>query len=247
MKFLSDSEILNWNERLKNTNFMVIPTYGHKNSWPLISFKQTSRDGTSTITMDPFLDFQFSFSVVKNRVDFFWDIFENWYEDKVGNEVLYQDNNNINNNFNNKVYAIAVTDSIITDKKETEHTILNKDYIKYTYNFKGKLSSIMAYVMFLEDAIEIFSKLYGYSEDGTEVSLTKFQIGSMVSKKDDKSKDYLLIDISPIKIGKDYYIDYHISEVLAVGDIIRYGATQKVSENEICFSRNSRIDDILDN
>jgi hypothetical protein len=90
-------------------------------------------------------------------------------------------------------------------------------------------------------------KGYGYTEEGKEVSLKKFQIGTIVSKIDDKSKDYLIVDISPKKIGNVFYIDYHISEVLTIGDIIRYGANQKVSENEICFSRNSRIDDILDN
>jgi hypothetical protein len=240
MRFLSDSEILNWNERLKNTKFMVSATYGNKHSFPLILIKQNIYGDSFLITMDPYLDFQFIFSVAKNRVDLFWNIFENWYRNEIGNQVIYQDSNN-----NNKIYSINVTDSIITEKIESEHNILNKDYIRYTYNFKGKLSSIMAYVMFLEDTIEIFSKIYGYDEDGSEVNLSNFQIGQMVSKKDDKSKDYLIIDISPKKNGNQFYIDYHISEVLGVGDIIRYGSTQLVIESEITFSRNSRIDDIL--
>ncbi len=242
-KFLSDSEILNWNERLKNTEYMVGVNYGTQHSFPLISFRQLIKyDNSFSITMEPYLDFQFSFSVAKNRVDLFWNIFENWLDDKVGNEVIYQDNNN-----NNKIYSIVVSDSVIHEKSEINHQIMSKEYIKYTYKFKGKLSSIMAYVMFLEDTIEIFSLLYGYTEDGKEVSLKKFQIGTIVSKIDDKSKDYLVVDISPQKVGNKFYIDYHISEVLTIGDIIRYGANQKVSENEISFSRNSRIDDILDN
>jgi len=245
-KYLLDSEILNWNKRLENTDFMVSSNYSNKDSYPLISFAQKVYTGlgynyTFVITTDPYLEFQFSFSVAKNRVDLFWNIFENWFDDKVGNQVIYKDD------INDKIYNIDVTDKIITKKLEVEHSILNKEYIKYTYNFKGKLSSIMAYVMFLEDAIEIFSLLYGYTEEGKEVSLKKFQIGTIVSKIDDKSKDYLIVDISPKKIGNVFYIDYHISEVLTIGDIIRYGANQKVSENEICFSRNSRIDDILDN
>jgi len=243
MRFLSDSEILNWNERLKNTDFIVSATYGNRHSFPLILFKKKVGKlygDAFLITMDPYLDFQFSFSVAKNRVDLFWNIFENWYRNEIGNEIIYQDSNN-----NNKIFSILVSDSIITKKIESEHNILNKEYIRYTYNFKGKLSSIMAYVMFLEDTIEIFSKIYGYDEDGSEVNLSNFQIGQMVSKKDDKSKDYLIIDISPKKNGKQFYIDYHISEVLIVGDIIRYGSTQLVIESEITFSRNSRIDDIL--
>lgn len=246
MKYLLDSEILKWNERLKNTNYMVGAPYGVKSSAPNISFRQIVKNAhtgdTFVMTLDPHLEFQFVFSVAKNRVDLFWNIFNNWYDDKIGNEVVYTDNQN-----NQKYYKIVVSEDVISDKKEICHNIFEKEYIKYTYNFKGKLSSIMAYVMFLEDTIDIFSKLYGYSEDGSEVNLTKFQIGSIVSKKDDKSKDYLVVDISPVKIGLDFYIDYHITEVLAIGDIIRYGSSQKVSDKEICFSRNSRIDDILDN
>lgn len=246
MKYLLDSEILNWNDRLKNTDYMVGAPYGVRSSAPHISFRQVIKNrgigDTFAITLDPTLDFQFSFSVAKNRVDLFWDIFDNWYEEKIGNEVLYTDGNN-----NQKIYEIKVTEDIITEKKEIPHSILSKEYIKYSYKFKGKLSSIMAYVMFLEDTIDIFSKLYGYTEDGQEVNLTKFQIGSIVSKVDDKSKDYLVVDIYPQKMGLNFYIDYHITEVLTIGEIIRYGSTQKVNENEICFSRNSRIDDILDN
>ena len=246
MKYLLDSEILNWNDRLKNTDYMVGAPYGVRSPAPHISFRQVVKNrgigDTFVMTLDPTLDFQFSFSVAKNRVDLFWDIFNNWYEEKIGNEVLYTDNNN-----NQKIYEIKVTEDIITEKKEILHSILSKEYIKYSYKFKGRLSSIMGYVMFLEDTIDIFSKLYGYTEDGQEVNLTKFQIGSIVSKVDDKSKDYLVIDIYPQKMGLNFYIDYHITEVLTIGEIIRYGSTQKVSENEICFSRNSRIDDILDN
>jgi hypothetical protein len=242
MRFLLDSEILKWNDRLSSTDYMVSAQYGNKNSFPMISFKYHSkRDHSITPTTEPYLEFQYSFSVAKNRVDLFWNIFENWYTNEVGNEVLFDDSNN------RKITTIILNDNIIQDKSEIQHTISNKDYIKYTYKFKGKLASIMAYVMFLEDSIDIFSLLYGYTEDGLEVNLKKYQIGDMVSIINDKSKDFLIVDISPRKLGKDFYIDYHISEVLAVGDIIRYGSSQKVSEKDICFSRNSRIDDILDN
>ena len=243
-KYLSDSEILKWNDRLKNTDYMVGAPYDVRSSAPNISFRQIIKNrgigDTFVMTLDPTLEFQFGFSVAKNRVDLFWDIFNNWYGDKIENEVVYTDTQN-----NQKFYRIIVSDDIISTKKEISHNIFDKEYIKYTYNFNGKLSSIMAYVMFLEDAIDIFSKLYGYSEDGSEVKLTEFQIGSIVSKKDDKSKDYLVIDISPVKIGLQFYIDYYITEFLTIGDIIQYGSSQKVNDKEICFSRNSRIDDIL--
>ena len=246
MKFLLDSEILEWNKRLSiNTNYQVLPRYHSSSSAPLILIKQiinNAVDFTEVITLDPTIEFRFSFSVAKNRIDNFWNIFNNWYSKSIGNKHLYQAPNN-----SEKIYDIDVTDSIIDSRTEIEHQIYNKDYIRYTYNFKGKLTSIMAYVMFLEDSIDIFSTIWGYDESGSEHNLIKFQIGTVVSKVDDKSKDYIILDLIPKKTDRKFFLNYQISEVISVGEIIRYGHSQIVSESEICFSRNWRIDDILEN
>jgi hypothetical protein len=115
----------------------------------------------------------------------------------------------------------------------------------YSYTFKGKLSSIMAYVMFLEDTINYFSEIFGYNEDGTEVNLLKFPIGTIVSKSKDKSKDYLVLEYRYKKLDGKYSIDYLISEMISNGLIIKYGDIENGYENDLCYSRNSRIDDIL--
>jgi hypothetical protein len=104
----------------------------------------------------------------------------------------------------------------------------------------------MAYVFYLEDTIEFFSKIWGYNEDGTEESLIKYPIGTLVSDVNDKSKDYLILDYQYRKIDKNYYIDYELTEVIGgYSSVIKYGDVKIMTENNICFSRNGRIDDIL--
>ena len=120
-----------------------------------------------------------------------------------------------------------------------------KEYTKFTYEFEGRLSSIMAYVMFLEDTIEIFSKIWGYDEIGSEHILIKFAIGDIVSKVGDQSDDYLILDYSPQKNGKDFSIQYEICKMIKKGQIIQYGQSENVRESDITWSRNNRIDDIL--
>lgn len=246
MKFLLDSEILEWNKRLSiNTNYQVTPRYHNSSSAPFILIKQIVNnfvDYTEVGTLDPTIEFKFSFSVAENRVDNFWHIFNNWYSKSINNKHLYQCSKN-----SEKIYDIDVTDSIIESKTEIEHQIYNKDYIRYTYNFKGKLTSIMAYVMFLEDSIDIFSMIWGYDESGLEHNLIKYQIGTVVSKINDKSKDYIILELIPKKTDRKFFLNYQISEVISLGEIIRYGDSQIVSESEICFSRNWRIDGILEN
>ncbi len=248
-KYLSDSEIMSWNDRLSGTSYFVIPRYHSHNSFPMIVFKQTIKKGLGSfgidpreevVTLDPHMKFNFSFSVAKNRVDNFFHIFNKWFSNKIETKTIFQDRNN-----NEKISDIDIPDDIIKSKKELNHNIKQKEYTKFTYEFEGKLSSIMAYVMFLEDTIEIFSKIWGYDESGSEHTLTNFSIGDIVCKAGDQSEDYIVLDFSPTKIGKDFYIDYEISKMITKGQIIQYGNTERVSESDIIWSRNSRIDDIL--
>ena len=241
MKYLLDSEILNWNDRLIDSPYMVMARYHHNASWPMILFRQkVDKFNDLVTTLDPFLKFSFTFSISKNRTEFFWHLFDKWYDSSIENKTIYSDSSN-----DEKISTIEVTDKIITSKDITEHMVLEKEYTRYNYQFNGKLSSIMAYVMFLEDTIEIFSKIWGYDESGSEHTLTNFSIGDIVCKAGDQSEDYIVLDFSPTKIGKDFYIDYEISKMITKGQIIQYGNIERVSESDIIWSRNSRIDDIL--
>ena len=244
-KYLSDSEILSWNDRLNETSYFLIPRYHTQNSLPMILFKQRVKNGLGysheeVVTLDPHMKFNFSFSVAKNRVDNFFHIFNKWFSNEIATKTIYQDKNN-----NEKISDIHIPDDIVKSKKELNHKIKEKEYTKFSYEFEGKLSSIMAYVMFLEDTIEIFSKIWGYDESGTEHTLTNFSIGDIVSKSGDQSEDYIVLDFFPEKIGKDFHINYGICKMITKGQIIQYGKTEIVKEDEITWSRNSRIDDIL--
>jgi len=243
-KYLSDTEILNWNERLENTPYLVMPKYHTRSSFPAIVFKQKLKYNpqSEVLTLDPHMKFQFSFSIAKNRVDNFFNIFNKWFTDKIETETYFEDSSN-----NSKLSNIQITESIIKSKKQSEHKIKDKEYTKFTYQFDGQLSSIMAYVMFLEDTIEIFSKIWGYDEKGGEHKLTKYTIGDIITKLGDQSEDYLILDFCPHKNGKDFIIDYEICKMIQKGQIIQYGSPEIIAEKGINWSRNNRIDDILDN
>ena len=248
-KYLSDSEIMNWNDRLSSTPYFVIPRYHTHNSFPMIVFKQRikTRLGSfgmdpeaEVVTMDPHMKFNFSFSVAKNRVDNFFHIFDKWFTNKIETKTLFVDKSN-----REKIGDIEVSESIIKSKAQTEHKVKEKEYTKFTYDFEGHLSSIMAYVMFLEDTIEIFSKIWGYDENGSEHVLTKFAIGDIVTKTGDQSEDYLVLDFSPTKSDNKFNINYEICKMIKRGQIIQYGQVEFVNISDITWSRNNRIDDIL--
>jgi len=253
MRYLLDSEILKWNQRLEKTPYMVYPKSNLQSSHVHISFRQKSMNrfgsyqtpySTSEFveTMDPHINnYQFVFSVAKNRVDNFFDIFDKLREEEFGTTTCYTNTNN-----DNKIGEIKITDDIVIKKESSEHKISEKEYVRFSYTFTGKLSQIMGYVFYLEDAIEFFSSIWGYNEDGTEEHLIKYPIGTLVSDIDDKSKDYLILDYQYRKSDKKYYIDYEITEVLGgYSSVIKYGEVKIVTEKGICFSRNGRIDDIL--
>lgn len=243
-KHISDSEIMNWNDRLQETSYYVMPRYHTHNSYPMIVFKQRIKNSfsmeTEVVTLDPHMKFTFSFSVAKNRVDNFFHIFNKWFTNKIETKTLFVDNSN-----REKIGDIEVSDSIIKSKKQIDHKVKEKEYTKLTYEFEGHLSSIMAYVMFLEDTIEIFSKIWGYDEDGGEHTLTRFSIGDIVTKVGDQSEDYLILDFIPQKNGKDFSLNYEICKMVTKGQIIQYSQSEIVRESDITWSRNNRIDDIL--
>ena len=242
-KYLSDSEIMNWNDRLSSTPYFVIPRYHTHNSFPMIVFKQrikTMDPEAEVVTMDPHMKFNFSFSVAKNRVDNFFHIFDKCFTNKIETKTLFVDKSN-----REKIGDIEVSESIIKSKAQTEHKVKEKEYTKFTYDFEGHLSSIMAYVMFLEDTIEIFSKIWGYDENGGEHVLTKFAIGDIVTKTGDQSEDYLILDFSPTKSDNKFNINYEICKMITKGQIIQYGQVEFVNISDITWSRNNRIDDIL--
>lgn len=239
MKYLTDSEILKWNDRLEKSNFRLIPRYNTRNGHPDISINYVTNHfaGTYEIkeTLDSFIDYQFSFSIIRSRKDDFFMLFKRMLNNNFGTQVIHDNKN--------KTIDVLKEEFII--KSEIEHRIVNRDFIKYNYKFSGKLSSIIAYVSYLEDTINFFQLKWGYDEHGNEICLTKYRIGDIVSFKEDKSKDYLVIDYDYVKLA-DYRLDYCISEISDINsNIIKYGDVIYTQEKNLSFSRNNRIDNIL--
>lgn len=78
-----------------------------------------------------------------------------------------------------------------------------------------------------------------------EHNLLKYPIGSIVCKGKDKSIDYLVLDLDYEIRGGSYDIKYVIAQMISTGSIIKYGDIQKEIESNLSWSRNGRIDDIL--
>lgn len=247
MKYLSDTEILNWNKRLEKSNYVVYPLSNHRSGNPDIIFKQNIYpaglgDRNQLVeTIDPFIRYDFAFSIASNRKKIFFDLFEKLSKETFGTKSIFRDQSN-----NDKLTDINFSDTIIETKEENTHMVYDKEYIRFTIHFAGKLGSIMAYVSYLEDAINFFSEIWGYNQDGNEVCLLKYPIGTIVSLPKNKSKDYLVLDYKYRRLDSKYFIDFVVSEMMnSKGFVIKYGEIYTFRESELCYSRNSRIDDIL--
>ena len=251
MKYLSDTEILNWNRRLEKSDYAVYPLSNVRSGHPDIVFKQKINFSSNpnvpiygsdqlVETIDPFIRYDFTFSIASNRKETFFDLFEKLSKESFGTKSIYRDQKS------EKIMDITFNDTVIESKEEITHLVFEKEYIRFTYHFAGKLGSIMAYVSYLEDAINYFSEIWGYNEDSSEVCLLKYPIGTVVSLPKDKSIDYLVLDYKYRKLDGKYFIDFISSEMLNnKGSVITYGEIYTFRESELCYSRNSRIDDIL--
>ena len=246
MKYLSDTEILNWNRRLEKSDYAVYPLSNVRSGHPDIIFRQKINNGYSPTgeqlveTIDPFIRYDFTFSIASNRKETFFDLFEKLSKESFDTKSIYRDQKS------EKIMDITFNDTVIESKEENIHLVFEKEYIRFTYHFAGKLGSIMAYVSYLEDTINFFSQIWGYNEDGSEVCLAKYPIGTVVSLPKDKSTDYLVLEYKYRKLDGKYFIDFIVSEMLNnKGSVITYGEIYTFRESELGYSRNSRIDDIL--
>lgn len=252
MRYLSDTEILNWNRRLEKSDYSVYPLSNYRSGHPDIVFRQKTGSNYNPMgvdqfveTMDPFIRYDFTFSIASNRKQTFLDLFEKLSKEPFGTKSTYRPPS-MRDDKDIKVLNIPFNDEVIESKEENTHMVYEKEYIRFTIHFAGKLGSIMAYVSYLEDAINFFSEIWGYNEDGTEVCLLKYPIGTIVSLPKEKSKDYLVLDYKYRKLDGKHFIDFVASEMMnSKGAVIKYGEVYTFREAELCYSRNSRIDDIL--
>jgi len=246
MAYLSDTDIMAWNDRLpKESKLFIAARYSDSATQPTIVFsmKDSHLHGPANLLSkeisDPETIYRFAFSIAANREEEFFSIFEKMAKEGFENHVMTS---------NGRVARLKLERNIAGEPAKAIHKIFDKEYLRLEYEFNGKLSSIMAYVCLLETSIEYFSMIWGYDEDGKEYSLLKYPIGNIVSPADDRSKDYLVLDYKFYRFGASFHIDYVACEILSAknSSVVKYGRVQTFSEKNLVWSRNSRIDDILD-
>lgn len=208
--YLSDSDIMKWNERLPiDSKLFISARYSNTATQPTIIFSlkdsymypnQDTRE-----VGDPDFNYRFAFSIASNREEDFYSIFNKISAEPFDNNVLTS---------NGTVTRLKLDKNITSEPIKTLHKVFDKGYLRLEYVFDGKLSSIMAYVGLLETSIEYFSQIWGYDEDGKEYNLMKFPIGNIVSPVDDKSKDYLILDYQFTRAGS-FNINYVACEMFA--------------------------------
>ena len=242
MAYLSDSDIMKWNDRIPDDSRIFIHArYSNASSQPniIVSLKDVYDYTNEKLKEigDPDFEYKFTFSIASNREEEFYSIFDKISKEPFENSVLTS---------NGTYTRIKLDKSITNGPIKTLHKLFDKEYLRMEYTFTGKLSSIMAYVGLLEISIEYFSQIWGYDKDGNEYNLMKFPIGSIVSPIDDRSKDYIILDYKFIRAGS-FIINYVACEMFADKNspIVKYGSVKTFSEKNLTWSRTGRIDDIL--
>jgi hypothetical protein len=243
---LTDNEILKWNDRLSQrpdhrSLFPVYDNYGNIN----ISITKINKMGAVEYGVgDPILTFNFSFSVTKNRIGEFKKLFNRFMNEGFKTKVQFSQPTTQSR------YSDLIEmkpDCEVIEFTETEHIVNNREFIRTNYVFNGKLTSIIAYVSIIEETIAFFEMIWGYDEDGNEYNLLKFPISSIVSLNEDKSQDYLVLDYQYNKDTNGVRtILLKIIEMIDSGkSVISYGKNMTLDESRLCYSRNNRIDNIL--
>lgn len=260
MKYLTDTEIISWNDRLSFTNdftpympsrgqvvngvrvsdnYRLSPTYDDNGSNPNISLYRISNyefsSSTYGLEKEPIIKYKYSFSILKNKSEYFNNILNKFLSEKIGTRVVVDDKNTLSIKIENDIANID----------EVECSIFNKDYITYNYNFNGPLYSIIFYITNIEDTISFLSQIFGFDENDEECYLLNYKIGDMVCEKKDRSVEYIIDDYEFNKIGGKYYINYIVKEITMSGPIIKYGNSKVFESDKIVNSRDSILRDIL--
>jgi hypothetical protein len=234
--YLTDTDIFNWNDRISLKNVFISARYSNMSSYPNIVFLKKENniiEDSSKYQNDPKVKYKFTFSISNNRESEFNNIVQKLIDEKYQNYLEINDS------------LITADPKVIETIKKTKHNIHNTEYLRLEYLFNGNLSSIIAYVHILESAIKWFSQIWGYDEDGNEYRLIKFSVGDIVSPISDRSKDLLISDLDYNRFGNSYTIKYNTSEIISNNSQISYGKQCKYNEDDLTYSRNDRINKIL--
>lgn len=264
MKSLTQKEILSWNHRkfsiksLSNyigqlkfnykTNYqnydIVIAQFIFDNPYTNHEFGSTQsplnnplNNNENKIIKEVYIKYDFCFSVVKNHNEDFFSLLDKTFKKKLTFEYYVSEKD---------TKDLIFDKNVLSNIKEMSYFISDIEFTRYQYTFDGDLFSIMAYISYLEETIDSFNLLYGYDENGKEINLLKFPIGTIVTEGNNTDKDFLVIDYNFYKRVDDIYISYVTTEILYTNKpVIKYGEIYEFYEKDLVISRNGRIDKIL--
>ncbi len=247
---LSDTDIIDFSKNLNDSRFFIRPEYTNFSSWPVIGYYlnylhqdiRTSNLGNEAQLngriSEPEIKYEITFSVCEKRIDEFFNIFDKLTNNGIENFVYHSTKEH---------KPIVFTEDIVNSKTELIHSFMNRKYKKIKYDFRGKASSIIAYVQALKNTIEFFGMIWGYTEEGEELFLLKYPVGSIVSPLNDKSKDILVVDYVYEKFKDKFKIKYEVYEILGndKSSTLQYGNKSILSEEELSLSRTAQVNSIL--
>lgn len=205
---------------------------------------------------DKSISYKFAFSVSKRRKNDFFNLLN----ELVLEGVRFGDYGHEYTKLKN--YDITKLFSYYT---ETEHKVLNTEFVRIEYTLDNIINALVI-ITLVDDTIRLFENMWGYEEDGTEVSVMKYQIGDIVSVRggttiyltqDDTSKDWMIVGYSPNRPyvadrasnpskSTEYKMDYKLVAIESnKGGIIRYGKVIVADESSIRPNRNNNLNVLL--
>ena len=240
---LSDKDISNFNDKLNDKTFMLKPVYASGGRGPVIAYYGGMYDflnlpDVMTKIPEPVITFEFSFSICEKRYDDFFEIFDTVKKSYI-DAYVYETPE--------KMSKIVFSEKSCISKRESTHKIFNRNFKMIEYTFNDKVSSVMCYLKYIEDSIEYFNLIWGYTSEGEEINLLKYNVGSIVSPVADKSVDLMIVDYVYKKNNDLYVIEYKTCQIFGTdkSHIIKYGEFRVLPDTKLTISRNNNLDSLL--
>lgn len=255
MRTFDKSSLDKWNERLRKLNLSlslngtqhytdVITIWGVDNSYSGYQGFQGFRPTPEPIYKVPEISYLFNFSVSKKCSKRFYELLQTLLK---SGSIFYYTTKDTDSYSKGQ----TGTKSIICQKNLSEFTIEKTDikihqvdYIQNNCKLIHNLFDIIHFVNSVESAVEIISKYFEYEQDGTEICKTKYSVNEIVSTKEDKSGNYMILDFV---IQSDNTICYKLSKIQnsLTSEVILFDGISIFKEEDIIPNREDRLNTLL--
>lgn len=221
---LNDLEIDKWNKKInrKGYHLIISPRYTNSSRFAAIEIFKSNEtlwiDRSSDINPnDMVINYSYTFSIIENKDDDFKLRLEKLREYEIGNKCIV----------NKKIFDIKFCNSI--DEKREIHTINGKNYVRYTFSTTDNIPSVVVSFWAIENAFEY------------AIGNNIFKVNDVVSLTTDRGSDYLILEHLP----DNKYLVAKIKEI--TDNSIYYEDAIKLEDKKLTWSRNHRIEDIINN